>query len=163
MSTWRRLLGYVAPHRGLLAVSIASMLILALTTAMYPGLLDVLTTKLIGVSTGQQAIDRIAGALRPLGIDLPAARLNELLARDILLVFAAVVAIKALSQALKFQAMGALAQRVVRDIRQQLFDRVIVQGPRFLGDQATGYLVSRLINDVTQVERAATYAIPVMI
>jgi ATP-binding cassette, subfamily B, bacterial MsbA len=163
MNTWRRLLGYLSPYRALLAIAVLAMIVLALTTAMYPALLDVLTTKLIGTSSGPPAIDRIASALRYFGIELPAAELQSKVERDILLVFGVVVAIKAISQAIKFHVMGALAQKVVRDLRQQLFDRVIVQGPRFLGDQATGYLVSRMINDVTQVERAATYAIPVLI
>ncbi len=164
MSTWRRLLGYLAPYKGQLVVALLSMVTLAVTTAMYPGLLDVLTTKLIGSGAGPSSpVDRLADSLRNVGIELDTSHLRGALEANILLIFGAVVTVKAISQAIRFYAMGSIAQRVVRDLRQDLFDRVIVQGPRFMGDQATGYLVSRLVNDVTQVERAATYAIPVMI
>ena len=59
--------------------------------------------------------------------------------------------------------MGAIAQRVVADIRKILFDAITRQSQAFFGEQGSGFLVSRVINDVAQVERAATYAIPVLI
>jgi subfamily B ATP-binding cassette protein MsbA len=163
VTTFRRLLGYLSPYKAALAVAVVAMIALALATAMYPGLLDILTSKLMGAGKTAPTVARVAAALATIGIAFDADRLGASIEAEILPIFGAVVAIKAFAQAVRFYTMGAVAQRVVSDIRQQLFDRVLVQGPRFMRDQSTGYLVSRVVNDVAQVERAATYAIPVLI
>ena len=166
MSTWRRLLGYVLPYRGALWAAGVSMVALALTTGSYPVLLDLLTTILIqgaGPEAVGRALQDILTGLARFGVVVDEAALAALLVAQVVPLFGAVVALKALSQAGRFFAMGYLAQRVIQDLRNRLFEALVRQGAPFFGAQSTGHLVSRVMNDVAQVERAATYAIPVLV
>jgi subfamily B ATP-binding cassette protein MsbA len=167
VSTYRRLLRYLSPYRGRLALAIGAMLILAATTGLYPLLLDLLTTYLIdgekglGHATGP-TIDRVGRATAMIGAQIDADSVRQLVETHLLLLFGAVVMLKAISQAVRFYQMGMIAQWIVRDLRRDLFSATLRQSEAFFGDQATGFLVSRVINDVSQVERAATYAVPVI-
>ncbi len=166
MSTWKRLLTYLLPYRGALAFAGVFMVLLAVTTGSYPVLLDLLTTVLIQ-GAGEEAvlatIQKALGGLKSLGFTLDEAEVAGFLGQHLLPIFGGVVLVKAISQAGRFFAMGYVAQRVIRDLRNQLFERIIRQGAAFFGTQSTGHLISRVMNDVAQVERAATYAIPVLI
>ncbi|MEE2902315.1 MAG: ABC transporter transmembrane domain-containing protein [Myxococcota bacterium] len=168
MNSWKRLLGYLKPYRFQLGVALVAMFALAVTTSLYPVVIDLISTSLFG---GSEAINQIVGskleriqdALSYLGIQTSAAELKSSLGKNLLFALAFVVIIKAMSQAVRFYVMGAIAQRVVADIRKILFDAITRQSQAFFGEQGSGFLVSRVINDVAQVERAATYAIPVLI
>ena len=167
MSVWLRLLGYVAPYRVHLGGAILAMVLLAATTGTYPLLLDLLTTLLIqgesSTASLASALEKVGRAASTFGVTLELEAAARFLQAHVVPLFGAVVALKALSQALRFFLMGYIAQRVIRDLRAELFARIVGQGARFFGEQASGCLVSRLMNDVAQVERAATYAIPVLI
>ncbi len=167
MRTWARLLRYLAPYRGQVAIALVAMVMLALTTGLYPLLLDLLTTLLFKgrEAAAELMAPRLAGVaekLAPFGLHLDGAGLGKLIERHAYALFGAVVAIKTLSQAVRFYAMGQVAQKVVRDLRQSLFAAIVRQSTQFFGGESTGYLVSRVMNDVAQVERAATYAVPVL-
>lgn len=166
MTIWRRLLGYLAPYKPAIAIAIAAMLILAVTTATYPVLLDLLTTILVGAGEEDAlagTLDRVFAVLSRIGFDVDTSHAESVVRANILWIFGGVVALKAVSQAARFYAMGWVAQRVIRDLRTQLFDGIVRQGAAFLGDQSTGHLVSRVMNDVAQVERATTYGIPILL
>lgn len=166
MSTWKRLLSYLVPYRTALAFAGVFMALLAVTTGSYPVLLDLLTTVLIQ-GAGEEAVlatlQKALSGLKSLGFSFDEAEVAGFLGQHLLPIFGAVVVVKALSQAGRFFAMGYVAQRVIRDLRNQLFERIVRQGAAFFGSQSTGHLISRVMNDVAQVERAATYAIPVLI
>lgn len=168
VTVWLRLLRYVVPYRGLVAIALFAMGVLAATTGMYPVLIDLLTTLLFeGSSAASKLLDpgllRLVSAGDRVGVALDAARLKEAIQTNIFVILCAVVLAKAASQAARFYAMGAVAQRVIRDLRGQLFSAMVRQSASFFGDQSTGFLISRLVNDVSQVERAATYALPVLV
>jgi len=168
VNSWKRLLGYLKPYRFQLGVALVAMFALAVTTSLYPVVIDLISTSLFG---GSEAINQVVGSkleriqdgLSYLGIQTSAAELKTSLGKNLLLALAFVVTIKAISQAVRFYVMGAIAQRVVADIRKILFDSITRQSQAFFGEQGSGFLVSRVINDVAQVERAATYAIPVLV
>lgn len=166
MTTWRRLVGYLLPYKVALALAGLCMVVLAVTTGSYPLLLDLLTTVLVqgaGEETVRSALQDSLTGLAKVGIAVDVDVAAAFLADNVVPVFAAVVGLKAFSQAGRFFAMGYVAQRVIRDLRNQLFERLVHQGAAFFGQQSTGHLISRVMNDVAQVERAATYAIPVMV
>jgi ATP-binding cassette, subfamily B, bacterial MsbA len=168
VKTYRRLLGYLAPHRGRLALAILAMVLLAATTGLYPIMLDLLTTFLVEGAEGARrvldpALTRLAAFTSFAGIHLASEGAAEIVEAHFLLIFGVVVAIKALSQAVRFYEMGMIAQHLIRDLRRDLFRGTIDKSAAFFGDEATGFLVSRVINDVAQVERAATYAVPVIV
>jgi subfamily B ATP-binding cassette protein MsbA len=166
VSTWRRLFGYVLPYKGALAAAGLCMVVMAVTTGSYPVLLDLLTTILIqgaGPEAVGSALQDVSTGLTKVGVEVDEAALAAFLVAHVVPLFGGVVALKALSQAGRFFAMGYLAQNVIRDLRTRLFEALVRQGAPFFGQQSTGHLVSRVMNDVAQVERAATYAIPVLV
>ncbi len=166
MKVWRRLFGFMLPYKGALVVALVAMTMLALTTGLYPILLELLTTLLIeGPEKASRSLLPMLSKLEPVTatLGLSAERIRAYIQTNVLVLFGAVVSIKAFSQAARFFSMGWIAQRVIQDLRAKLFASIVRQGATFFGSQATGFLVSRVMNDVTQVERAATYAIPVLI
>lgn len=165
MNQMRRLLGYLRPYLGVLALAGLCMIGLAITTGTYPIMLDLLTTVLVQGSDGsvQSTLRKGIDGLAAVGFRVDEAALGAYVEAHVLALFAGIVALKAVSQAGRFFCMGYVAQHVIRDLRMQLFDRMVRQGAGFFGTQSTGHLVSRVMNDVAQVERAATYAIPVLV
>lgn len=168
MNTYRRLIHYLKPYRLRLIVAIVAMAVVAATTGLYPMLLDVLTTFLVEGREGagrvlDPLLDRVlkSGLLSKLVVEN--AQVHEMVESNLLVLFGVVVLLKAVSQALRFYQMGMIAQLVTRDLRRELFQATVRQSAGFFGDQATGFLVSRVVNDVSQVERAATYAVPVIV
>jgi ATP-binding cassette, subfamily B, bacterial MsbA len=167
LNTWRRLLGYLKPYKIQFVVALIAMIILAATTSLYPIVIDLISTSLFG---GGEAVDgivvskleKIAKALGKLGIDFSPHEIRNSLGQNLLIALAVIVLTKAASQAVRFYVMGVIAQRVVADLRRELFACITRQSQAFFGEQGSGFLVSRVINDVAQVERAATYAIPVL-
>ena len=167
MSAWTRLVAYLRPYPALLIAALISMVVLAGTTGLYPVLIDLLSTSLFSGAEGLDAmlgdrLDQLAAAARHVGLDIHPATVRSTLQSQLFLLFGAVVLAKALSQAVRFFAMGALAQQVIRDLRLEVFGAIAYQDATFFADKGTGELVSRVVNDVGLVERAATYAIPVM-
>jgi len=52
--------------------------------------------------------------------------------------------------------MTDIGQRVVRDLRNQLFGHILNQSAAFFGRRTTGQLMSRITNDVNQVQQAVS-------
>jgi subfamily B ATP-binding cassette protein MsbA len=52
--------------------------------------------------------------------------------------------------------MTDIGQRVVRDIRHQLFRHILNQSAAFFSQRTTGQLMSRITNDVSQVQQAVS-------
>jgi subfamily B ATP-binding cassette protein MsbA len=52
--------------------------------------------------------------------------------------------------------MTDIGQRVVRDIRNQLFAHILTQSAGFFSKQTTGALMSRITNDVNQIQQAVS-------
>jgi subfamily B ATP-binding cassette protein MsbA len=52
--------------------------------------------------------------------------------------------------------MTDIGQRVVRDIRNQLFRHILDQSAAFFARSSTGSLMSRITNDVTQIQQAVS-------
>jgi subfamily B ATP-binding cassette protein MsbA len=168
----RRLLGTLAPYRARVAWALVAMAVMAATTGLYPLLLDLLTTLLFRGAEDARALiaprlQALDAALAQVGLGAldPAwtAAVGGVVERWILALFAAVVVLKTTSQALRFYLMGDLAQRVVLDLRARLFASLLRQEAAFFGRTTTGQLLSRVMNDVGQVEQAATYAIPILV
>jgi subfamily B ATP-binding cassette protein MsbA len=73
----------------------------------------------------------------------------------ILVVYAA----KGIGAYLSQYLMTDVGQRVVRDLRNAMFRHMLGQSAAFFTTQTTGRLMSRLTNDVTQVQRAVSETI----
>ncbi len=73
-----------------------------------------------------------------------------------LLAILAIYVLKGAGAYLSDYLMTGVGQRVVRDIRNQLFGHILGQSAAFFSTQAVGRLTSRITNDVGQVQRAVS-------
>ena len=72
------------------------------------------------------------------------------------LVFLAVFALRGLFDFLGTYAFQRIGLGATTDIRNDLFDRIVAQSSRFHSQHSSGELVSRVINDVTQMQNAVS-------
>src|SRR5262249_11865506 len=66
---------------------------------------------------------------------------------------------KGIGSYLSAYLMTDIGQRVVRDIRDRLFRHIVDQSAAFFARRTTGQLMSRIMNDVNQVQQAVSEAI----
>ena len=129
MNPLQRLFGYARPYRGRFAAAIAAMLVYAAATAA--------VAKLI-----QQLIDEVL----PTGIGL-ATWCTALLV---------IYVVKGIGGYASTYLMTDIGQRVVRDLRDRLFRHILDQSATFFSRNTTGKLMSRITNDVNQVQQAVS-------
>ena len=72
-----------------------------------------------------------------------------------LFISCALVAVAALGTAIRFYLVTLLGERLVSDLRQELFDKIINLSPNFFEKNLTGDLVSRINADTTLVQSVA--------
>ena len=79
---------------------------------------------------------------------------NAALVNQYFLMMILVVAVMAASSALRFYFVSWIGERVVADVRDQLFRHLTLLSPAFYEAQKTGEVVSRLTADTTQIKSA---------
>jgi len=127
-----RLFGYARPYRGRLVVAIAAM-------AFYAG-----------------ASAYVAYLIRPL-IDQVLPDRQQLGQWSLAIVLA--YAVKGLGGYASSFLMTDIGQRVVRDLRDRLFRHILDQSASFFSRKTSGQLMSRITNDVNQVQQAVSETI----
>ena len=135
---YRRLLGYVGPYRALLFLSLLSMLILALSDAAKAAILKPM---LDGAFIEQDP---------ELMVNIP-----------ILLVCLFIVS--GLSIYMSATSLHYVANRIVMDLKQEMFDKLLMLPARYFDDNSTGSIVSKFSYDVEQIRDATTNAITVIV
>jgi subfamily B ATP-binding cassette protein MsbA len=133
-----RLLGYVKPYWRTFAISILGMAVTAATEPLLPALLKPL---LDGTFVNK---------------DDTVIRLAPLL---ILVIFF----VRGVASFVGSYAIGWVGNKVVMDLRQAMFNKLLTLPTRYYDDYATGSLISKLIYDVTQVTAAATSVVTVSV
>ena len=132
MTVFFRLLDYARPHRVRLAWALAAMVLYGAASAA------------------------VAALIQPIFDEVLPNRENLLpIAAAILLVYL----VKGVSAYLSGYLMTDVGQRVVRDLRNVLFRHILGQSAAFFSMQTTGRLMSRITNDVGQVQRAVSETI----
>jgi subfamily B ATP-binding cassette protein MsbA len=126
---FRRLLTYATPHRARLVSALLAMVVYGAASAGLAALI-------------QPIFDKVLPQRQEL---LP-------ITVAILVVYFA----KGVSSYLSGYLMTDVGQRVVRDLRNALFRHILGQSAAFFSLQTTGRLMSRLTNDVGQVQRAVS-------
>ncbi|MDH4215393.1 MAG: lipid A export permease/ATP-binding protein MsbA [Gallionella sp.] len=133
-----RLLGYVKPYWRTFAISIFAMAVTAATEPLLPALLKPMLD-----GTFVQKDDTII-------------RLAPLI---ILLIFF----VRGVASFIGTYAIGWVGNKVVMDLREEMFRKLLTLPTRYYDDHATGNLISKLIYDVSQVTVAATTVVTVSI
>ncbi len=129
MTAFLRLIGYARPYRARLAGAGAAMLLYGTASAGVAALI-------------QPILDQV----------LPTRG-------NLSLVTAAIVGmylLKGIGAYLSGYLMTDVGQRVVRDLRNLLFGHMLGQSAAFFSGQTTGKLISRITNDVAQVQQAVS-------
>jgi subfamily B ATP-binding cassette protein MsbA len=127
----RRLLQYSRPYRGRFAIALVAMLLYAASQAAVGYLVAPIISKVLPDTTGTPF---------------------RFWALAIVVAYLA----KGLGSYFSTYLMTDIGQRVVRDIRQQLFAHILDQSAAFFSRKTTGQLMSRLTNDVGQVQQAVS-------
>jgi len=129
----RRLLGFSRPYRGRFVVALLAMLVYAAASTG----VALLVAPIIGrVLPGEDLGFRLWAALI----------LVAYLAKGVASYFSAYL-------------MTDVGQRVVRDIRDRLFRHIVDQSAAFFARRTSGQLMSRIMNDVSQVQQAVSETI----
>lgn len=133
-----RLLSYVKPYWRIFAASLLAMIVAAATEPMLPALLKPL---LDGAFVNKDdALIRMAPLL-------------------ILLIFF----VRGVATFISTYTINWVGNKVVMDLREEMFRKLLALPTRYYDDHATGNLISKLTFDVTQVTAAATHVVTVCI
>jgi len=135
---YRRLLRHVKPYRGMFALGILMMLVLGLTEAGIPAMLKPV---LDGTFVDK---DPVYLQWAPLAI-------------------VALFAVRGLAGIASHGAFAAVATRVVFDLREKMFARLLSLPTSYYDQSISGKLVSKLIYDVTNVTQASTEVLTVLV
>jgi subfamily B ATP-binding cassette protein MsbA len=127
--TLQRLFRYAMPYRGRMAWAVVGMLVYATGTAGLPYLIKPIFNDVL---PRQQDVAFVAWAI------------------------VAVFLLKGIGSFASSYLMASVGQRVVMDIRNALYRHILDQSAGFFAHGATGRLLSRINNDVSQVERAVS-------
>jgi ATP-binding cassette, subfamily B, bacterial MsbA len=138
---------YVRPYGWVLAVSLLLVAVVGLLEAATPILIGLIFDTLLRASaTPTVAIPWINVQLNVSAYD----------GRVFLLLLIVATAIKAFAEYGSVNAIAYLGQSVVRDLRSELFEKILFQPLRFFHFNPTGELISRLSADVERIQTAAS-------
>ena len=132
MSALYRLLAYARPHRARLAGALAAMVLYAAASAYLATLIKPIFDSVLPAR--QRLVSTIVAIL-------------------------VVYVLKGIGAYLSSYLMADVGQRVVRDLRNVVFRHMLGQSAAFFSTQTTGRLMSRLTNDVSQVQRVVSETI----
>ena len=132
MNVFLRLLEYARPYRARLLAALAAMVLYGAASAGVAALIQPIFDEVL---PSRENLVPIAAAI--LGVYL----------------------VKGIAAYLSGYLMTDVGQRVVRDIRNVLFRHVLGQSVAFFSEQTTGRLMSRITNDVGQIQRVVSETI----
>ena len=133
-----RLLGYVKPYWRTFALSILGMAVMAATEPLLPAL------------------------LKPM-LDGTFVDKDETVMRLVPVFILAIFFVRGIASFVGTYAINWVGNKVVMDLRDEMFRKMLALPTRYYDDHATGNLISKLIFDVTQVTDAATKVVTIAI
>ncbi len=137
-SLYLRLLGYVAPYRLLFAISLLAMLVLAAADAAKAAILKPM---LDGAFLGQDPHLMVIIPLYLVGLFI----------------------VSGIAGVVSGSSLHWIANKVVMDLRAEMFARLLTLPGRFYDRHTTGALVSKFTYDVLQIREATTSAVTVLV
>jgi subfamily B ATP-binding cassette protein MsbA len=154
MTTYRRLLEALRPHRTLIAAALSSMVLLSLATGLFSWLVGPLFQFVFqGGNMAPDALRRALPFLDPARLD------RTTLLRALPLLILCIALVRGGAYFGQFFAMGMLGQRVVADLRLRLHQKLLGLPPAYFARASSGDLLARFASDVAAVEFAVTYGL----
>ncbi|HYC49173.1 MAG TPA: lipid A export permease/ATP-binding protein MsbA [Burkholderiales bacterium] len=138
LQLYLRLLRYVKPYRGVFAIAIGAMIVVAISEPALPAL------------------------LKPL-LDGTFVEKDEAIMRWTPLAVVAVFLVRGVADYISHYCLNWVGTRVVMDLRGAMFDKLLTLPTPYYDTQPTGNLMSKVTFDVTQVTTAATMVLTVIV
>jgi subfamily B ATP-binding cassette protein MsbA len=138
---YRRLLGYVRPHAKMFGVGVLAMIAAAATEPLLPALMKPLLDGGFGQSRQEQLLPPLAFALVLVGVFI----------------------FRGFLSFVSSYLMAWVGNRVVLELRAEMFRRLVRMPTRFFDDHSSGALLSRVAYDVGGVTAAATTVLTVAV
>ncbi|MEJ2761134.1 MAG: ABC transporter transmembrane domain-containing protein, partial [Gammaproteobacteria bacterium] len=138
LKLYMRLLGYVAPYWRISALSVLAMVVFAATDP--------------GVSALQKPL-----------FDHALIGKDHTMLMLIPVLFVGLFAVRGLASYVSGVALHSVANKVIMDLREAMFARLLTFPSRYYDRHTTGSLISKFTYDVTQVREAATNALTVLV
>ena len=133
-----RLLRYVKPYRGVFALAILGMVVVAATEPALPAM------------------------LKPL-LDGTFVDKDERIMRWTPVVIVAIFLVRGIAEYIAHFSLNWVGNRVVMDLRNDMFGKLLELPSPYYDNQPTGNLMSKVTFDVTQVTNAATMVLTVLV
>jgi subfamily B ATP-binding cassette protein MsbA len=172
MSVLRRLYRYLRPYRAWAFLAFGSMIIFALTQVVFAALVqplvdDVLTRPgaIKKVNRPESRIVDVAALVKQHAPAIARAKQRfdrwwsgdpSLKAKRVLTVLLFVFIVRAFTSFLSEYAFQKVGLSTVRDLRNQLYERMIHQSHRFFTERSTGEMVSRVVSDADAIQAAVS-------
>ncbi len=157
MKNYLKLLGFLKDHKRLFGLAIVAMFVSSLFEGIQYTLLIPLTDRIFNkkqIVFPNQVPEFVRNAVDQLNTMDPAALLS-LLPWFIV----ALMVVKHVFVYLSSYLMNDLSQRVIRDIRNKLYEKIQSFSLDYFSERRTGELLSRITNDVAVVENAVSYGV----
>ncbi|MEI6412757.1 MAG: lipid A export permease/ATP-binding protein MsbA [Pseudomonadota bacterium] len=135
---FHRLMSYVWPHRGRFSIAIAGMLVFAATEPAF------------------------AAMMRPL-LDGSFVKRDPELIRTMPLILIALFLVRGISGFINSYFLKWVGRRVVTDLRQEMFDRLLHLPTRYFDRTTAGQLLAKFTYNVENVARASTDVLTVVV
>ncbi len=142
-----RLWRYIRSYVWALVLSLCGVAIVGILEAATPFLIGLIFDTLLRAS----AVPAIT--IPFIGVQLAVSTLDG---RSLLILLVIATAVKAAAEYGSVNLISYLGQAVVRDLRNDVFERIIYQPLRFFHFNATGELISRVSADVERIQVAAS-------
>ena len=133
-----RLLGYVKPYWRTFAVSLLGMIVVAATEPLVPAL------------------------MKPM-LDGTFVHKDQEMMRMVPVVIIVIFLVRGLATFIGTYAINWVGNKLVMDLRDAMFRKLLSLPTRYYDDHATGSLISKLTFDVTQVTSAATTVVTIAV
>ena len=146
-----RLLSYVKPYTGYFALSLLGLAIFALTQPAFAKLLEYFVQALEGE---EAALQQSLWWLTDSGVS------TQWLIPSMMVLIAIV---RGVGSYLGNYYISVVANKVIHDLRSQMFDRMVNLPNTFFDNNNSGHLIARITYNVTQVTSAATDAIRIAV
>lgn len=154
MNDYFKFLGFIKPHLGIFILAVICMIFCALFGASPVGMIIPLVDIII---SGKQIT-------LPADVDAPeflvntVDRINAMPPLELLyaltMAVVAVFLLKGIFMFMQTYLMSAVSQRVIRDIKNKIYDKLLAQSMDFYSHHPTGLLMSRITHDAAVIRDA---------